>query len=102
VHVGPSSRDLPLERRVHLDPEVPPTPLAADSTLEEWLAHPRGQEIVREIFARAAGGGPDFLGDPATRSLIAQIPLATLLGMGAGRGGERPPSVEDLLRLANS
>lgn len=98
VHVGSSSRDLPLEQRVHLDLEVPPIPLTADSTLAEWLAHPRGQEIV----AKATGEGPSFLTDPAGQPLIAQIPLATLLSMGASHTGQLPPSIDDLLRMADS
>ncbi|MFI7152089.1 glycoside hydrolase family 3 C-terminal domain-containing protein [Nonomuraea sp. NPDC050022] len=100
VHVGPSSRDLPLEQRIHLDLAMPPTPLTADSTLAEWLAHTRGQEIIQEIFATSAGSS--FITDPASQPLVAQIPLATLLSMGASPTGQLPPSIDDLVRKANS
>ncbi|MEW1847455.1 glycoside hydrolase family 3 C-terminal domain-containing protein [Nonomuraea angiospora] len=102
VHVGRSSRDLLLEQRVHLDVEPPQAALTADGTLQEWLAHPRGRKIVEEVLLKAADGQQSFFTDPASQALIAQIPLATLLSMGASQGGQQPPSMDDLLRMANS
>ncbi|MEV6041490.1 glycoside hydrolase family 3 C-terminal domain-containing protein [Nonomuraea sp. NPDC052116] len=102
VHVGSSSRDLPLEQRIHLDVESPRAALRADSTLQEWLAHPQGRKIVEETLLKAADGEQSFFTDPASQALIAQIPLATLLSMGASQGGQQPPAMDDLLRMANS
>ena len=62
LHVGTSSRDLPHAYALHLDaPSIAP-PLTRDSTLHEWLADPRGRDLLSEP---AAGPGSP-LADPGT------------------------------------
>lgn len=80
IAVGPNSRDLPLTDTVlFLTPE-PVTALAPDSTIGEWLSHPAGSSIVRELFATMAPGGLPT--DKETLRLMEDMPLRTMIGFG--------------------
>jgi beta-glucosidase len=83
LRVGTSSRDLPHARRVHLAaPSIAP-PLTRDSTLHEWLADPRGAEVlVAAVTDGSAGSGA--LPDPGLLQVIGTMPMSTLAGFGMG------------------
>jgi beta-glucosidase len=51
VLVGGSSRDLSLKAEVAVESDTPPL-IHKNSIVEDWLAHPRGREIVRELLGR--------------------------------------------------
>jgi beta-glucosidase len=78
IEVGASSRDLRLERLVTIDaPPVRP-PLDEWSTLQEWLADPRGAELLRAL-ARDADGNPiGILADEELQRVIGNFPLKSL------------------------
>ena len=48
ILVGASSRDIHLTAEVHLDGDDIATPLAVDSTADQWFAHPDGGPWLRE------------------------------------------------------
>jgi beta-glucosidase len=75
VAVGASSRDLRLTATVANAPSEPLAPLAADASLEEWLAHPVGSRLLAE---RLAAVGPNMLADPEMRTVVGNFPLARL------------------------
>jgi beta-glucosidase len=76
VSVGASSRDLRLEGTVDLAGDDLDVPLAADSTIAEWLAHPRGGDLLREALASGGDGGlTGMLTDPETAKMLGSMPL---------------------------
>ncbi|MCW2819537.1 MAG: glycoside hydrolase family 3 domain protein, partial [Marmoricola sp.] len=84
VHVGTSSRDLPHAVPVALDaPSIAP-PLGAGSTLHEWLADPRGRELL---------AGHEV--QPGLLQVIGTMPLETLAVF--GMGGLTPDRLDELL-----
>ncbi len=76
LHVGTSSRDLPHARALTLDAPSIAAPLGAESTLHEWLADPRG----RELLDGAQEGG--FALDPTLLQVIGTMPVSTLASFG--------------------
>ncbi len=73
VHVGTSSRDLPHALPLTLDaPSIAP-PLGPDSTLHEWLADPRGRELL---------AGHEV--EPGLLRVIGTMPVSTLATFGMG------------------
>ncbi|XVQ15132.1 glycoside hydrolase family 3 C-terminal domain-containing protein [Spirillospora sp. CA-255316] len=102
IHVGSSSRDLPLTRQVHFDVPAPTSPLTEDSTLAEWYAHPRGHRIVRDLLGEAMGAEDGRLDNLDTWQFVAQIPLTSLLKMSPPTDTEPATSLQDLLRSANN
>jgi beta-glucosidase len=79
LRVGTSSRDLPHTHSLQLQAPSIAAPLDRDSTLHEWLAHPRGSELL----VKAAGGvttGP--LADPGLLQVVGTMPLSTLANFG--------------------
>ncbi|RYJ03205.1 MAG: beta-glucosidase, partial [Actinomycetales bacterium] len=77
VAVGTSSRDLPLRQTVAVDAPSLAGPLTRDSTLQEWVADPRGRQLVdREV---AAGQGAL---DPELVVIIGNMPMSTLASFG--------------------
>lgn len=81
IAVGPNSRDLPLTDSVVLFTPEPVVPLGHESTIGEWLAHPAGGPMVRELFAAMDGTG-GMPTDPETLKLIEDMPLRTMIGFG--------------------
>ncbi|MFC6092530.1 glycoside hydrolase family 3 C-terminal domain-containing protein [Saccharothrix lopnurensis] len=76
VEVGASSRDLRLRAVLELPGEAVVPPLSADSTAEQWLAHPWAAGRLREVVA---GTGTDaMLTDPEAGRMVRAIPLRRL------------------------
>jgi beta-glucosidase len=77
IEAGPHSRDLPLTRTVIVDaPSIAP-PLTADSTLHEWMADPKGLELIKEAVA---AGQHDPTRDKELVAVIGTMPMSTLAG----------------------
>jgi beta-glucosidase len=73
IHVGASSRDLRLHASVDVSVPQPVLPLDRDSTLAEWLAHPRGAQLLGAMLQ--SGGGDSPLSDPDTLAVVGSMPL---------------------------
>jgi beta-glucosidase len=73
IHVGASSRDLRLHASVDVSVPQPGHPLDRDSTLAEWLAHPRGSQLLGAMLQ--SGGGDSPLSDPDTLAVVGSMPL---------------------------
>jgi beta-glucosidase len=79
VAVGSSSRDLPLRQTVTVEAPSLARPLTRDSTLHEWMADPRGRQLLeREISA----GQPGAVLEPELLSVIGTMPMSTLANFG--------------------
>ena len=77
IEAGPHSRDLPLTRTVTVDAPSVAAPLTADSTLHEWMADPKGLELIKEAVA---AGQPDPTRDKELVAVIGTMPMSTLAG----------------------
>jgi beta-glucosidase len=76
VEVGASSRDIRLRAVLELAGEPIVPPLSADSTAEQWLAHPWAAGKLREAVA---GTGTDaMLTDPEAGRMVRAIPMRRL------------------------
>lgn len=73
IHVGASSRDLRLQASVDVSVPRPVHPLDHDSTLAEWLAHPRGSQLLGAMLQSVGGDSP--LSDPDALAVIGSMPL---------------------------
>jgi beta-glucosidase len=78
--VGASSRDLRSTAVVSVAGDDARVPLTADSTVSEWLADPRGAELLTQTFAGASGDSAvaRLFADPATLDLLGSAPLIRL------------------------
>jgi beta-glucosidase len=77
--VGASSRDLRLTTTIEVS--APPLPIQLDgmATLQEWLAHPTGSELVREAVGTDEAGRPrGILGNDELITVIGNFPIRTL------------------------
>ncbi|MEO7942485.1 MAG: glycoside hydrolase family 3 C-terminal domain-containing protein [Marmoricola sp.] len=79
LHVGTSSRHLPHTHAIELDAPSIAAPLTRDSTLNEWLADPRGAKLLISAAGDAASGS---LADPGMLKVVGTMPLSTLAGFG--------------------
>jgi beta-glucosidase len=95
ISVGASSRDLRLSVTVTVTAPASVPPLAADASLEEWLAHPVGSRLLQE---RLAAAGPSLLTDPEMHAVVGNFPLARLATF--PRMPLTPAEVEDLRKAA--
>jgi beta-glucosidase len=84
VRVGTSSRDLPHAYVLDLDAPSIAAPLTRDSTLDEWLADPRGAELLQRAAGASGGVDPGPLADPGVLQMIGPMPLSTLAGFRMG------------------
>jgi beta-glucosidase len=75
--VGASSRDLRSTAVVTVAGDDARVPLTADSTIAEWLADPRGSELLTQAFAGASGDSAvgRLFADPVTLELLGSAPL---------------------------
>jgi beta-glucosidase len=89
IAVGASSRDLPLVTTVAVPAPWVAAPLSGASTLEEWLADPRGRAAIEQAVGTDADGRPaGILGSAELMIVIGNFPLRTLLafpGLGIDR-----------------
>lgn len=79
LRVGASSRDLRLSTAIAVT--TPPLPVQLDgmATLEEWLAHPVGADLLREAIGVDENGRPrGILGDEELIRVIGNFPISTL------------------------
>ncbi|MEU6284782.1 glycoside hydrolase family 3 C-terminal domain-containing protein [Streptomyces sp. NPDC047028] len=77
LRVGASSRDIRLEDTVELRGRGFVAPLDAESTAEQWLAHPVAGPWLREALGTEGFG--QILFDPHSGPMIRAIPLARLV-----------------------
>jgi beta-glucosidase len=83
LRVGTSSRDLPHAHALHLEaPSIAP-PLTRDSTLQEWLADPRGVELLTGALS-SGNGTSSTLANADLIQVIGSMPLSTLANFGLG------------------
>ena len=93
ILVGSSSSHLPLRRTLEVRPAEPLSPLLDRSSLiSDWLADPRGKELVEPVLGGllfgAAASGVDPEGIESLRHLLEGVPLGRLVGMSRGLFGE--------------
>ncbi|NGO81372.1 beta-glucosidase [Streptomyces sp. YC504] len=77
LRVGASSRDIRLRTTVELGGNGYVPPLAADSTAEQWLAHPAAGPWLRE--ALGTEGFSAIMFDPHNGAMMRAIPLSRLV-----------------------
>ncbi|WP_457513328.1 fibronectin type III-like domain-contianing protein [Streptomyces sp. TE33382] len=80
IHVGHSSRDLPLATGVDVRVTEPVRPLHRDSTIGECMAHPRGGRILASFLEQKLGESEmsRTLSDPEVLARYASIPLSRI------------------------
>jgi beta-glucosidase len=79
--VGASSRDLRTTVTVAVDGDDTRVPLSADSTFGEWLADPKGGEVLGQAMAAMASGDSGnaaMMADPDMLMFLASVPLRRL------------------------
>jgi beta-glucosidase len=82
--VGASSRDVRSTAVVTVAGDDAPVPLTGDSTVAEWLADPRGAELLTQTFAGAGDSVVARLfANPATLDLLGSTPLNRLVAFPA-------------------
>jgi beta-glucosidase len=101
--VGASSRDLRCTAVVKVPGDDARIPLTTESTVAEWLADPRGAQLLGEAFAAsAADGGPGpiagLLANPSLMEFIGSFPLGRMAAFG---GSLSPDALAKLLAAAN-
>ena len=101
--VGASSRDLRATAVVKVPGDDARIPLTAESTVAEWLADPRGAQLLAEAFAAsAADGSPSpivgMLANPSLMEFIGSFPLGRMAAFG---GSLSPDALAGLLAAAN-
>jgi beta-glucosidase len=96
--VGASSRDLRTTAAVKVEGDDIRVPLTAESTLGEWLADPRGAQVITQAFAgMGEGSGPmaAFFADPMMMMFLSSTPLRGLTGSAGS-----PLTAEVIAKLA--
>jgi len=80
IHVGRSSRDLPLSAEVDVQVAQPVAPLDQDSTIGDWMAHPRGAQVLATVMQQAAGGSEmvGMMSDPGALEMVKSMPLSRI------------------------
>jgi beta-glucosidase len=79
ISVGASSRDIRLTGNITVEATPPSLPLAATSTLAEWLGDPAGGQALREALGTGPDGRPaGILGSEELLAIIGNMPLGTL------------------------
>ena len=83
--VGASSRDLRSTAVVKVPGDDARIPLTPESTVAEWLADPRGAQLLGEAFAASAadgGPGPSRDANPSLMEFIGSFPLGRMAAFG--------------------
>ncbi|MGC0329746.1 beta-glucosidase [Streptomyces sp. SAI-170] len=76
LRLGASSRDIRLETTIALPGDTYTPPLTADSTADQWLAHPTAGPWLRTTLG--TDGFATLLSDPHTGPMLRAIPLSRL------------------------
>jgi beta-glucosidase len=101
IEVGASSRDIRGTVTVPVAGDDARVPLSADSTIAEWLADPRGSQLLGEAFAAASAEGGGFVAtvasDPVIREMVANFPVGRLASFPSS-----PISKEAIAKLADA
>lgn len=95
ISAGPHSRNLPLVQVITLDVPAPVATLNRDSTLNEWLTHPRGGPVLTDALA-AFGDAADALTNAEALPLFGPIPLRTILSF-AEQGSPASIDIDEAL-----
>ncbi|GAA4983677.1 glycoside hydrolase family 3 C-terminal domain-containing protein [Yinghuangia aomiensis] len=83
IHVGGSSRDCRLAARVTIDAPAQQAALTPDSTVGEWLAHPKAGPALLRAMSRVEGSAA--ASDPTVMRMVESLPLSRLVSMSGGR-----------------
>ncbi|PSL38150.1 beta-glucosidase [Labedella gwakjiensis] len=76
VEVGASSRDIRGSATIGLAGDDLRVPLGTDSTVQEWLDHPRGGQLLQSAIDSAPGSVmSSMLSDPETVKMLGSMPL---------------------------
>ncbi len=79
IQIGASSRDLRLAETITIEATPPARPLTGMSTLEEWLADPDGERVLREAIGTDGDGRPaGILGSAEMQRMLGNFPVSTL------------------------
>ncbi|MEU4623000.1 glycoside hydrolase family 3 C-terminal domain-containing protein [Actinoplanes sp. NPDC023801] len=80
IEVGASSRDVRASTTVHVAGDPARVPLTTESSVGEWLADPRGAEVLGAAFASAAGDGPTaaMTVNPEMLMMLGSLPLSRM------------------------
>jgi beta-glucosidase len=79
IHIGASSRDIRLTGTLTVQATLPARPLDGMSTLEEWLADPEGERVLRDAIGTDADGKPaGILGNAEMQRMLGNFPVSTL------------------------
>lgn len=78
VRVGASSRDVRLRETVQVDGEDLTPPVALESEISAWLAHPVAGPELRALLAREGGGFAGMVDDPEHGPMFRAIPLVRM------------------------
>jgi beta-glucosidase len=95
--VGASSRDLRTTAVVEVRGDDARVPLTADSTFGEWLADPRGAQLIGQAFGTAGGESRPMaalFADPTMLLFLRSIPLSRLTAFPGS-----PLTAEDIAKL---
>lgn len=94
--VGASSRDPRATATASIPGDDARPPLTADSTIAEWLADPKGAELLREAFGGGAGG---MFADPGILTFLGSLPLGRVSAFAGESFG--PAAIEKLVAAAD-
>lgn len=94
IGVGASSRDIRVSSEIVLDVPAPIKRLDALSSLEDWLAHPIGAQIVQGALAGLAPEQSQAFMSEGVVEMVMPMPLKTLVSF---TGGDADATVAALL-----
>ncbi|MWV47871.1 beta-glucosidase [Rathayibacter sp. VKM Ac-2803] len=78
VEVGASSRDLRVSATVSVTGDVLDLALTEESTVAEWLDHPRAGSLLRDAFSSGDGTFSSMFADPEMLRMLGSMPLGRI------------------------
>jgi beta-glucosidase len=82
IEVGSSSRDVRAAVTVHVAGDPARVPLTSESSVGEWMADPRGAEVLGAAFASAAGQSEGLMAsmtaNPEMLMMLGSLPLSRM------------------------
>ncbi len=98
IALGASSRDIRQRIEIEVDPGPRALPLHPMSTLQEWIDHPVGRDVLREALSTSPAGDLSILIEPSEFLLVvSSVPLTRMILM--INAGFSPTIVDELLAL---